>query len=198
MHRRVIIIHGSDVIRLGLNTLIQSYFDIEPVLLGNINELKDYYSILNSRIIFLIDSQLDQIPLMSRIDTMDKSNSIKIVLIRERADESMCSDECKCCFSIMDPKSRIFDIIGSYLKLTSKNSGNKGSSWLTEREIEVVKLVAFGKTNKEIAKELCISIHTVISHRKNITEKLGIKSISGLTVYAILNNLIDASSIDLE
>jgi DNA-binding CsgD family transcriptional regulator len=69
---------------------------------------------------------------------------------------------------------------------------------LTEREIDVVTQVALGKTNKEIADALCISIHTVISHRKNITEKLGIKSISGLTVYAILNNLIDANTIDPE
>ena len=67
---------------------------------------------------------------------------------------------------------------------------------MTDREIDVIRLVALGKTNKEIAEELCISIHTVISHRKNITEKLGIKSISGLTVYAMLNNLINVNSID--
>ncbi|NJO92945.1 MAG: hypothetical protein HC831_31265, partial [Chloroflexia bacterium] len=46
--------------------------------------------------------------------------------------------------------------------------------------------------------KLFISIHTVISHRKNITEKLGIKSISGLTVYAVLNKLIDTESINPE
>ena len=45
--------------------------------------------------------------------------------------------------------------------------------------------------NKEIADQMNISIHTVISHRKNITRKTGIKSVSGLTVYALLNNLID-------
>ena len=53
-----------------------------------------------------------------------------------------------------------------------------------------------GYANKEIAEKLFISIHTVISHRKNITDKLGIKSISGLTVYAILNKLIDTENID--
>ena len=61
-----------------------------------------------------------------------------------------------------------------------------------------MQLVALGNSNKEIAEKLFISIHTVISHRKNITEKLGIKSISGLTVYAILNKLIDTNSIDPE
>ena len=51
--------------------------------------------------------------------------------------------------------------------------------------------VAKGMINKEIADQYNISIHTVISHRKNITRKTGIKTVAGLTVYAILNNLIE-------
>jgi len=62
---------------------------------------------------------------------------------------------------------------------------------ISDREKEIVKLVALGKTNKEISDALFISPHTVITHRKNITAKLGIKTIAGLTVYAILNGLID-------
>ena len=50
--------------------------------------------------------------------------------------------------------------------------------------------------NKEIADHLNISIHTVISHRKNITRKTGIKTVSGLTVYALLNDLVDIHSIE--
>ena len=50
--------------------------------------------------------------------------------------------------------------------------------------------VARGLTNREIADQYFISIHTVISHRKNITRKTGIKTIAGLTVYALLNNMI--------
>lgn len=61
---------------------------------------------------------------------------------------------------------------------------------LSEREREILVAVARGKTNKEIADLYCISIHTVISHRKNIVRKTGIKTIAGLTVYALLNNLI--------
>lgn len=66
---------------------------------------------------------------------------------------------------------------------------------LSLREIDVLKEVALGYSNKEIADRLFISINTVITHRKNITEKLGIKTISGLTVYAIMNNLIDANNV---
>jgi len=61
---------------------------------------------------------------------------------------------------------------------------------LSEREIEVLKLVIGGMSNKEIADKLFISIHTVISHRKNISQKTGIKSQSGLTIYAISNKII--------
>ncbi len=50
--------------------------------------------------------------------------------------------------------------------------------------------------NKEIADRYNISIYTVISHRKNITRKTGIKTVAGLTVYALLNNLIDMHSIE--
>ena len=52
-------------------------------------------------------------------------------------------------------------------------------------------MVMDGNSNKEIAENLFISTHTVITHRKNITHKLGIKSISGLTIYAILNGLVE-------
>jgi DNA-binding CsgD family transcriptional regulator len=55
--------------------------------------------------------------------------------------------------------------------------------------------VALGFTNQQIADKLFISKHTVISHRKNITSKLGIKTVSGLTVYAVLNNLIPKDQI---
>ena len=61
---------------------------------------------------------------------------------------------------------------------------------LSDREREILVAVARGKTNKEIADMYCISIHTVISHRKNISRKTGIKTIAGLTVYALLNNMI--------
>ena len=66
---------------------------------------------------------------------------------------------------------------------------------LSPREIDVISLIAKGKTNKEIATKLNIGQTTVITHRKNITEKLGIKSISGLTIYAVMNGYVEADRI---
>lgn len=67
------------------------------------------------------------------------------------------------------------------------------SEVLSQREKEILAAVAHGKTNKEIADDLFISINTVVTHRKNIARKTGINSIAGLTVYAILNHIVEIS-----
>lgn len=66
---------------------------------------------------------------------------------------------------------------------------------LSAREKDILVCVAQGMLNKEIADKFNLSIYTVITHRKNITRKTGIKTVAGLTVYAILNNLIDMNSV---
>ena len=66
---------------------------------------------------------------------------------------------------------------------------------LSEREKDVLIQVVKGLSNKEIADVLCISMHTVISHRKHITSKLNIHSTAGLTIYAIVNKLVDINSL---
>ena len=76
-----------------------------------------------------------------------------------------------------------------------KSAREKVEHELSAREIEVLILITKGLINKEIADKLNISLTTVISHRKNITEKLGIKSVSGLTVYAVMNGYIEADRI---
>jgi regulator of cell morphogenesis and NO signaling len=67
---------------------------------------------------------------------------------------------------------------------------------LSERERDVLVQIVKGLSNKEIADVLCISVHTVITHRKNITRKLNIHSTAGLTIYAIVNQLVDLNSLD--
>jgi len=79
----------------------------------------------------------------------------------------------------------------------SQTNPYSDSHELSERERDVLVLVANGLANKEIADKLNISIHTVVSHRKNIAHKTGIKSVAGLTVYAMLNNLLDPTDVTL-
>ncbi|MDD4515006.1 LuxR C-terminal-related transcriptional regulator [Massilibacteroides sp.] len=78
-----------------------------------------------------------------------------------------------------------------------ESNGAETNKGLSIRETDVLQLIVKGITNKEIADKLNISLNTVLSHRKNITSKLGIKTVSGLTYYAIMNGLISADEIEL-
>ena len=66
---------------------------------------------------------------------------------------------------------------------------------LSDREIEVMSYIVQGYTNKEIADKLTITLNTVISHRKNIMDKLGMKSVSALTIYAVMHGYVDINKI---
>jgi regulator of cell morphogenesis and NO signaling len=84
------------------------------------------------------------------------------------------------------------------LKISSMISQNPDASEaLSEREKDVIVAMVQGMSNKEIADHLFISINTVITHRRNIARKLQIHSPAGLTIYAIVNNLIDISKVRL-
>ena len=89
------------------------------------------------------------------------------------------------------PREQIEKRLSAALKNSSEKETYDDSNELSVREREILTAVAKGKTNKEIADEFNISIHTVISHRKNISHKLGINSIAGLTIYAVMNKLLD-------
>ena len=75
--------------------------------------------------------------------------------------------------------------------------GQDSGEALSDREKDVIIGVVQGLLNKEIADRLCISVNTVITHRRNIAKKLQIHSPSGLTIYAIVNGLVDISSVKL-
>ena len=67
---------------------------------------------------------------------------------------------------------------------------------LSDREIEVMSLIVQGYINKEIADKLNISLSTVITHRKNIMDKLGLRSVSALTIYAVTHNYVDINTLN--
>lgn len=74
-------------------------------------------------------------------------------------------------------------------------TGSDSVVLLSEREKEIIRGVARGKVNKEIADDLCISVHTVATHRRNICNKLGIRSPAGLTVFAIIHHLVELDEV---
>ncbi len=92
--------------------------------------------------------------------------------------------------NITDSPGVIFNLISRARETGNTNHMSADEEQLSEREIDVLKLLVAGLSNKEIADKLFISIHTVVSHRKNISQKTGIKSQAGLTIYAISRKII--------
>ena len=91
---------------------------------------------------------------------------------------------------LTDDRKRIESHLTEVLQADNTSSDGPDLYELSEREREVLIELANGLSNKEIATKLHISVHTAITHRKNIVKKTGIKSVAGLTVYAMLNNLM--------
>ena len=96
---------------------------------------------------------------------------------------------------LSDSKQKVANKIFNIINNNDDSSSQNESVDLSNRETDVLICVAKGMTNKDISDMLNISVHTVVTHRKNIVKKTGIKSVSGLTVYALLNNLVEESEI---
>jgi len=111
-----------------------------------------------------------------------------LVLVKHEAGELLRKFSLPC-VAENAPKEELLEKLQALLEQHSDGK-DQAENQLTPREQTIVKLVSLGMTNKQIADELFLSTHTVITHRKNIASKLGIKSASGLTIYAIVNNLV--------
>ena len=93
-------------------------------------------------------------------------------------------------YNVVSPTADETEILAKFEPFFHETSGDDNQIRLTQRETMVLQLVVEGLINKEIADRLNISINTVLTHRKNISAKLGIKSVSGLSVYAIMNGIV--------
>lgn len=96
---------------------------------------------------------------------------------------------------LKEKQLRQSDVSIKISKMISQNA--EAGETLSDREKDVIVSLVQGMTNKEIADHLFISINTVITHRRNIARKLQIHSPAGLTIYAIVNNLVDITAVKL-
>lgn len=97
--------------------------------------------------------------------------------------------------SIVDDLKTMTKKVKELIKSDDEPTDDKET--LSQREKEIIRLVVKGLTNKEIADELYLSVYTVNTHRRNISRKLEIHSATGLTIYAIVNQLVDLSEIKM-
>lgn len=98
--------------------------------------------------------------------------------------------------SITDSVREISEVFDQLVQQDKDQPESNDAQTLTPREREIVVCVVKGMTNKEIASTLCLSTHTVITHRRNISKKLQIHSPSGLTIYAIMHKMVDLEDIN--
>lgn len=158
---------------IGLRYLLRQYFDIDADMAASVDESCDSASSLYFVSPRVFASSMDFfIPRRAR--TVITGESLDI-----NSNESL----------LIEQLDRILKTV------EQRRPEDTASAELSQREIEVLSLVAAGLINKEIADRLNISFNTVLSHRKNITAKLGIKSVSGLSVYAMMNGYISESDL---
>jgi len=190
-----IIFEKSYLIRLGLISLLKKVPEIE--ISGDYDSVDSFSSIVKNQNpdIIIINQELYNNINHQTIKHLFLEYNFKLIGITDRKIENsvtLFSNH----FFYREEKYEILNKISEIILQKSSNKKKvKNSNKISEREKAVLECVAKGLTNKEIADKLFISAHTVITHRKNIVRKLGIKTVSGLTVYAILNKIIDMTDL---
>ena len=193
---KIIIVEPSPIVSAGL----VSYFDdIKQITivsqLDRIDRMEEKLTAYNPDILIIN-------PLLIAYDSnehflkicRDFSNVIPVALVTSYVDAGILK-QFKDVIEINDSKQKVVSKIFNLLSDNKLSQDKPESVELSNRETDVLVALVKGMTNKEISDKLFISVHTVITHRKNIIRKTGIKSVSGLTVYALLNNLVDEAEI---
>lgn len=189
----ILIVEPSDIIVEGLRTILEEAggFNILASLCDSTN--------VNERIIasqpdvLIINPTLLPQPVRPFLASLQQTRpQLSIISLIYQYVEPDLLQAFKSTIDIRENRSTIISIINESFASTCDETdmdGNENAD-LSDRELDVLVLVAKGYSSKAIADELHISIHTVNSHRKNITHKTGIKSVAGLAVYAMLHNLM--------
>ncbi len=187
--QRVAIVESSAIIAEGIATILGRTNRVDVV--GIYNSLADILPLVTTS---KIDAIIADVALYRQLEECDYLDDIAVIGIQS----ALCSEEVLRKFNAIITTHNTPEVIERTVCDTidaPKERDYSDSHELSERERDVLVLVARGLTNKEIASKLVISPHTVISHRKNIVHKTGIRSVAGLTVYAVLNKLIDSEQL---
>lgn len=191
MKTRVLIVEPSEVIVAGLTALLAGvtrFKLLEPV--NDVAQLRERL-IASKPDVVVINATLVE----SAAAVREAEDMVVIALVYQYV-EQLKLRRFDSVIDIRESRASIAEtIIEAATAQHESASAGAVSYELSKRETAVLVLVAKGLTNKEIADQLNVSPHTVMSHRKNIMHKTGIKSVAGLTVYAMLNNLIDESTL---
>ncbi len=184
-----IIIEKSYLIRKGLISIIEKIPDTQVIQqFDNEDDLKILINLESDFII--INPNLLNANTLNIIKKIAKN--IQLISLSEKSIVLTKELEWTTQIYLDDTQNSILKKLNTLIgNRETKNVKSEVPEEISKREIDILKNIALGYSNKEIADKLFISTHTVVTHRKNITRKLGIKTVPGLTIYAILNKIID-------
>lgn len=192
---KIIIAESSPIISSGLSSFFNDMNQIAVAsIVDNIDDLQDKIIMHNPDVLIINPMMLGcMLNTFVKQMTQNHPNINRVALVTSYVDKNILKNF-KEVIELSDNKQKV---INKMLNLQNNNdeTPQNESVDLSNREVDVLVCVAKGMTNKDISDMLNISVHTVITHRKNIVKKTGIKSVSGLTVYALLNNLVEESEI---
>lgn len=193
---RIAIAETSVIIRGGLTAALRRLpnVKVQPIELLSIEALHDCVRTQCPDMLIVNPAFGDYFDIGKfREETSGKKIRV-IALVTSFVDASLLSkyDES---ISIFDDLERLSKKISGLLNVPSEEEDLENQDALSQREKEIVICVVKGMTNKEIAEKLFLSIHTVITHRRNISKKLQIHSAAGLTIYAIVNKLVTLNDV---
>ena len=193
---KIIIAESSPIISNGLSSFFNDMNQIAVAsVVDNIEDLQDKI-IVHSPDVLIINPMMLGYMFNAFVKQMTQNypNINRVALITSYVDKNILKNF-KEVIELNDNKQKVINKILNLQNNNEETSAQNESVDLSNREVDVLVCVAKGMTNKDISDMLNISVHTVITHRKNIVKKTGIKSVSGLTVYALLNNLVEESEI---
>ena len=195
MSNRVIICEASEIATTGLYDIIQSMSGFDVVArLDSPERLSEKILSTDANILIINPNLLGFSDRNLPFQLAKDNPQLCIVALVTQYFEASALKNYDAVIELNDTKLKIINKMNQLAQDKDKLE-RADDVELSKRETDVLVAVAKGMMNKEIADQMNISIHTVISHRKNITRKTGIKSVSGLTVYALLNNLIDENEV---
>lgn len=194
---KVLLVIPSRIIAKGLESVFRDHggFRVEETLtdLSHTSEIR--LKNMDADIIIIDPMVFDYVSRQSGRSRVSEYSDAAVVAMPTAPVESGILKQYDEVIDLYDDPSAVVRKLNTALGKRPDNSRMEGYE-LSAREKEILVCVAKGMLNKEIADRYNISIHTVITHRRNITRKTGIKTVAGLTVYALLNNLVEAGAIE--
>lgn len=195
--KRVLILEPSVIIAEGLKHVVDGLagFDVCGMITELEGGLEATLEAYDTDIIIADPAIADPQSRPGLHETVKNLTGVPVLAILSSATDAGFVQDYEGQIYLTDKTAEVEQKISAAVSVNANETRGDGEE-LSAREKEILVCVAKGMLNKEIADYYNISIYTVITHRKNITRKTGIKTVAGLTVYALLNNLIDMNSME--